>query len=84
VAYRHAILTAYVTVRGSSEAEASREAGIVRLSLSERLPEADVRPPRYKGEDKTLGHIFEVPAIIFKCPKSAKSILARVVLQGHV
>jgi hypothetical protein len=84
VAYRHVLLTAYVKVAGRSTVEALKQANGVRSEIAIRLPEADVRPPRYRGVDEHLGHIFEVPAIIAKCARPARAVLARMVLRGSI
>jgi hypothetical protein len=84
VSYRHNMLTAYVEVVGPTEEEAYASASIVRAALSQGLPDAFVIPPRYKGVEDDGKHLFTVPAIIAKCPNTARSLIASMVLSGQV
>jgi len=84
VSYRHNMLTAYVEVLGPTQEQAHLSASIVQTVMSQGLPDAYVIPPRYKGVEDDGKHLFHVPAIIAKCPNTAKSFLASMILSAQM
>ncbi len=82
VAYRHALLTAYVRVVGHTEAEAHQRAKRVGTVLQERMPQdAAIGVPRYKGFAAGTAR-YDIPIVIAACEGRARSEIAKLVLRG--
>lgn len=85
VAYRHALLTAYLRVVGRTRLEGENFAKRVGTRLHALLPAtADIGAARYRGRDAEHHESFEIPIIIAGCESAARATLATLVLRGSV
>jgi hypothetical protein len=84
VAYRHALLTAYLKVTGRTQIEAERNAKQVGTALHKRMPPAaSIGVPRYRGFDRTTKlDIYEIPIGIASCERSGRAEIAKLLLKG--
>jgi len=73
-----------VEIVGLTKYEAYTAATQVSSVLSKELADAEVLPPRYKGQGAEGRHIFLIPTVIAKCPNRAKALIARLVLAGSL
>ena len=77
VSYRH--IAGYLTVTGRTRKGALQNAKKVGTLLLAELPEALVRPPRFKSqaESETL---YEVPVLLGENPREVRRVLAALML----
>lgn len=76
VLYRH--IAGYLQVSGPTRKGALQNAKKVGTLLLNRLPEALVRPPRFK--EHGAGFVYEVPVLLGENPNQVRSVLAEIVL----